>query len=92
MTKYSDNSKYAFYKISEKLVDIQRNLIFLHKFPRGIQTLNFMTIWREKSELFAIRKTDIAEKKLTLHNFANSPIIVSRFSSLFSDLYEITDV
>jgi len=32
-------------------VEFQCNLIFLHKFPRNIRTLNFMTIRRMESEL-----------------------------------------
>jgi hypothetical protein len=61
----------CFYKISDKLVEFQRNKIFLHRFPGCIQILNFIKFWRVKSELFVIRKTDIAEKRSKFVIFPN---------------------
>jgi len=42
LTRYFDNCKYSFYKITDMFLGFQRNLIFLHKVFRNTSILNIM--------------------------------------------------
>jgi len=57
--EYFDKCKYVFYKIPELSERFRRNLIFLYRFLRNFQILNFMT---SGSRVVAVRKTDVTDK------------------------------
>jgi len=50
--RYYDKYKYYFYKINDKLFRFQMKLIFLHRFLRNLQILNFVSIHQVEPELF----------------------------------------
>jgi len=57
--EYFDKCKYVFYKIPERSERFRRNLIFLYRFLRNFQILNFMT---SGSRVVAVRKTDVTDR------------------------------
>jgi len=48
------------------LVEVERKLVFLHRFPRSIQILNFMIIWRVKCELLQLERQTMWKTALIL--------------------------
>ena len=57
--EHFDKCKYVFYKIPGHSERFRRNLIFLYRFLRNFQILNFMTSGRR---VVAVRKTDVTDR------------------------------